>query len=165
MNRMAEDFENLYDIGNLNDVELRELVYQQFQEYPEIDPDLVDVTVADGQIRLAGRVGTEQELQQIEHVLTDVLGISSVANDLVVDELVRGERSEAADEAVAEEINADPQGGTGARRTEDSAKHLLGDLSAELYGTHDPQQATQDGTAYEPPDRPVQEGTWSREEH
>lgn len=162
---MADDFENLYDTEHLNDSELRELVYQQLREYPEIDPDLVDVTVADGQIRLAGRVGTEQELQQIEHVLTDVLGLSDVANDLVIDELVRGERSEAADEAAAEDASADPQAGSGARRTEDSAKHLLGDLSAEMYGTHDPQQATQEGTAYEPPDRPIQEGTWSREQH
>jgi hypothetical protein len=165
MDGMAEDFENLYDIEHLNDSELRELVYQQFREYPEIDPDLVDVTVEEGQIRLAGRVGTEQELQQIEHVLTDVLGLSAVANELVIDALVRGERSEAADDAVAEDAGADPQSGSGARRTEDSAKHLLGDLSAELYGTHDPQQATQDGTAYEPPDRPVQEGIWSREQH
>ena len=58
-----------------------------------------------------------------------------------------------------------PEMGTGAERTEDSAKHLLGDLEAEMYGTHDPQESAQDGIPYEPPDRPVQEGTWSREQH
>lgn len=162
---MAGDYENLYNLENLSDDELRDLVYQEFREIPEIDPDLVEVRVERGAVSLDGRVGTEQELQQIEHVLTDILGVSSVRNDLVVDELVRGERSEAADDAAAEEIDSDAQTGTGARRTEDSARHLLGDTAAELYGTHDPQQATEDGTAYEPPDRPVQEGTWSRENH
>jgi hypothetical protein len=162
---MADDYENLFDIENLSDQELTDLVRQQFREYPEIDPDRVEVSVEQGRVRLEGRVGTEQELQQIEHVLTDLLGVSALSNELVVDELVRGERSESADDAAAEDLAADPQTGTGARRTEDSAKHLLGDTAAELYGTHDPQQAIQDGLAYEPPDRPVQEGSWSRENH
>ena len=162
---MAGDYENLYNLENLSDDELRELVYQEFREIPEIDPDLVQVRVESGAVSLEGRVGTEQELQQIEHVLTDIIGVSSVRNDLVIDELTRGERSEAADEAVAEDMTNDPQGGSGARRTEDSAKHLLGDMAADLYGTHDPQQAIEQGTSYEPPDRPVQEGTWSRENH
>lgn len=162
---MPGDYENLYNLENLSDDELRELVYQQFREIPEIDPDLVDVQVEDGAVRLGGRVGTEQELQQIEAVLTDILGVNNVRNELVIDELTRGERSEAADDAVAEDLNNDPQAGTGARRTEDSARHLMGDLAADSFGTHDPQQAIQDGTAYEPPDRPVQEGTLSRENH
>ncbi len=162
---MAEGFDDLFDIEHLSDDELRDLVCQQLREYPEIDPDLVEVRVAEGQVRLSGRVGTEQELQQIEHVVTDVLGVAGVRNDLVIDELVRGERAEAADDALVEDVESDPQMGTGATRTEDTARHLLGDTAAELYGTHDPQQAIQDGLAYEPPDRPVQEGTWSREQH
>ncbi|MEX2283354.1 MAG: BON domain-containing protein [Gemmatimonadota bacterium] len=162
---MADDFENLYDLDNLNDAELRDLVRQQLSEYPEIDPDLVDVQVVDGRVQLSGRVGTEQELQQIEHVITDVIGLSAVDNEMVVDELVRGEMPEAADDAAAYERSVDPQMGTGARRTEDSARHLQGDTSAELYGTHDPQQATEGGLAYVPPDRPIQQGTESRENH
>src|SRR5688500_16565294 len=163
--QMASDFENLHDVENLSDDELRELVQQQFREIPDVDAELVDVSVEGGTVRLSGRVGTEQELQQFEHELTDVLGVSRVNNELVVDELVRGERSEAADYAAAEAADADPQWGNGARRTEDSAKHLLGDTSAELYGTRDPQEATEGGLSYEPPDRPIQEGTQSRENH
>jgi hypothetical protein len=162
---MAEDFEDLYDLDNLSDAELRDLVRQELSEYPEIDPDLVEVQVVEGRVQLSGRVGTEQELQQIEHVITDVIGVARVDNGLVIDELVRGEMPEAADDAAAHEMSVDPQAGTGARRTEDSARHLAGDLASELYGTHDPQQAVQDGLAYEPPDRPVQEGTRSRENH
>jgi hypothetical protein len=161
---MADDYERIFDIENMSDGDLRDLVYQELREYPEIDPDLVDVKVRGGVVRLTGRVGTEQELQGIEHVITDLIG-ARVNNELVIDELVRGEQPEAADDALAEEIEADPQMGTGAERTEDTAKHLLGDLEAEMYGTHDPQEAVQDGIPYEPPDRPVQEGTWSREQH
>ncbi|MGH7469434.1 MAG: BON domain-containing protein [Longimicrobiales bacterium] len=162
---MNEDFESLFDIENMSDGDLEDLVRQELHEYPEIDPDLVDVRVSNGQVQLSGRVGTEQELQQIEHVVTDVLGVVDVYNGLVVDALVRGERAEAADLELAEELQSDPQMGTGAMRTEDSARHLTPDTQSELYGTHDPQQAIQEGLAYEPPDRPVQEGTWSREQH
>ncbi len=161
---MADDYERIFDVDNLSDGELRDLVYQQLREYPDLDPDLVDVNVRAGVVKLSGRVGTEQELQEIEHVITDLLG-AQVSNELVIDELVRGERADAADEALAEQLEIDPQLGTGAERTEDSAKHLLGDLAAEMYGTHDPQEAVQDGLSYDPPDRPVQEGTWSREQH
>lgn len=162
---MADDYENIFDLENMDDDELRELVYQEFREVPEIDPDLVDVVVEAGAVRVSGRVGTEQELQQVEHVLTDILGISRVSNDLVVDELVRAEAPEAADEEAAQDAGSDPLLGDGARRTEDSAKHLVSDPAAELYGTRDPQEAIGSGTTYDPPDRPVQEGTWSRENH
>jgi hypothetical protein len=162
---MADDYENLYDIENMDDGDLRDLVYQEFREVPEIDPDLVDVVVEGGAVRVSGRVGTELELQQVEHVLTDVLGIREVHNDLVVDELVRASSPEAADEAAVQDAGSDPLLGGGARRTEDSAKHLVSDPTAEMYGTRDPQEAIQNGTTYEPPDRPIQEGTWSRENH
>jgi hypothetical protein len=162
---MEQDYEDLFDIEYLSDQELRDLVYQQLREYPDLDPDLVDVQVQNGRVLLSGRVGTEQELQEIDHLLTDVIGVAELNNELVIDELVRGERAQAADSALAEDVEGDPQLGTGATRTEDSARHLMPDTAAELYGTHDPQQAVQDGLAYEPPDRPVQEGTWSREQH
>jgi BON domain-containing protein len=162
---MADDYENLFDLEHMSDQELRELVYLQLREYPDLDPDLVEVHVSDGRVQLSGRVGTEQELQEIDHLLTDVIGVAHVNNELVIDELVRGERAQAADVALAEDVEGDPQLGTGATRTEDSARHLLPDTAAELYGTHDMQQAVQDGLAYEPPDRPVQEGTRSREQH
>ena len=58
---------------------------------------------------LTGRVGTEQEIQQVEQILLDVIGITEVSNELVVDELRRGERSEAADEAWAEDYAANAQ--------------------------------------------------------
>src|SRR5436309_1133866 len=105
---MERDFEDLHDIDSLDDRELRDLIIQEIGEYNELDPDLVDVSVNNGHVTLSGRVGTEQELQEIEHVVTDVLGVERYSNELVVDELVRAEAPEAADEAAAEERESQP---------------------------------------------------------
>jgi hypothetical protein len=162
---MAQDFENLHDIENLDDRELKELILQQIREYPGLDSDLVDITVQNRGVVLNGRVGTEQELQQIEHVVTDVLGFVDVRNDLVVDELMRATTSEAADEAAAEAAEEQPPLGKRPDITEDSASHLIENVPAELYGTQDIQQAIEEGFAYDPPDQPTQEGTRNRENH
>lgn len=164
---MAREYDDLYDLSNLDDNEIKDLVLQELHEYPDIDPDLVEVNVQGGVVRVSGRVGTEQEVQTVEQVITDVLGIQNVNNELVVDEIVRGERSEAADDAFIEDIEADAQLGVGtaSNTTSDTAQHLVEDLEAEQFGTHNPQEATERGTAYEPPDRPVQRGSYSREDH
>lgn len=164
---MAREFDDLYDLNNLDDSEIKDLVLQELQEYPDIDPDLVEVNVQGGVVRVSGRVGTEQEVQTVGQVITDVLGIQNVNNELVVDEIVRGQRSEAADDAFIEEIEADNQfgGGGGAANTSDTAQHLVENLDAEQFGTHDPQEAADRGTTYEPPDRGIQQGTYSLEDH
>ena len=162
---MASDYEDLYDIDNMSDADLKALVIQELHEHPEIDVDLIEVSVQDGEVRIAGRVGTEQEVQQVEHVLTDLLGASDIHNELVIDELVRGQRSEAADDAAIEEAEADAQVGETARRTSDTAEHLMDDIAADQFGTHNVQDAIQRGTAYEPPDRGLQEGILGGEDH
>jgi hypothetical protein len=130
-----------------------------------LDVDLIEVTVRNGHVTISGRVGTEQEIQQVEHVLTDVLGVESVSNELVIDELARGERSEAWDEAAVEEGLGNPQQTEGTLRTSDEASHLTENLEAEQYGVDDPSEANKRGVTYEPPVRPVREGTESREQH
>ena len=162
---MAHDYDDLYDITNLDDGELKDLVLQQLREYPDIDVDLVEVSVDRGNVRLAGRVGTEQEVQTVEHVVTDLIGLERVRNELVIFDAVRGERSEAADDAVIEDMEADPQLAGGADNTSDTAQHLVEDLEAEQFGTHDPQEAAERGTTYEPPDRAIQQGSYSIEDH
>jgi hypothetical protein len=98
-------------------------------------------------------------------VLTDVIGVRDVANEIVVDELVRQEQPEAADDANAALYTSEGGARGGADRTEDSAEHLLGDTVADQYGTSDAGEAIERGHSYNPPDGPVQEGTWSREDH
>jgi hypothetical protein len=164
---MAHEYDNLHDIANLDDGELKDLVLQELREYPDIDVDLVEVNVERGQVRLSGRVGTEQEVQTVEHVVTDLLGVGKVNNELVIVDAVRGQRSEAADDAFIEDTEADPQMSTGAGigTTSDTAQHLVEDLDAEQFGTHNPQEAVERGTAYEPPDRAIQQGSYSIEDH
>jgi hypothetical protein len=162
---MPRDYEDLYGLHDADDEEIYDLILEQLGEYPEIDPGLIDVQVEDGFVTLSGRVGTEQELQTVEHILSDVLGIANYSNELVVDELVRGETDVAADDAIDEELEAADRTGARAITTTDTAAHLLVDLEAELYGTHDLQDAIERGEAYEAPDRPVQEGSWSEEDH
>jgi hypothetical protein len=162
---MARDYEDIDDVDTLTDRELRELVLDRFGDRDDIDISGLELAVTEGRVRVAGRVGSEAERQIIEHVLTDVIGVRDVANELVVDDLVRAEQPEAADEANAQLYAS--QGGArgGADRTEDSAEHMLEDTAAEQYGTSDVGEAIERGHSYNPPDGPVQEGNWNREDH
>lgn len=160
---MAEDYEDFYDIESMTDEEIEALVREQLDEHPDLDTARLDFSVSDGRVQMSGRIGTEAELQIMEHVLTDVIGVK-VDNDLVIDELVRQEQPAGADEANAK-LYSQGQAHGGADRTEDSAEHLLSDTAAEQFGTDDMGEAIERGQSYNPPDTPVQEGTWSRENH
>ena len=147
---MARDFEDIYYLDSMSDDEIRDLVRQELGEYPEIDVDLIDVNVSNGAVQLSGRVGTDREIQQIERVLTDVIGIENIRNELVLDELVRGESNE--------DRRTSPA-------TSDEAAHLMENTEVDQFGTDDPQTAIERGATYEPGDGPPSEGTWSRENH
>lgn len=162
---MPRDYENIHNIDDMGDQELEDLIAQELREYPDVDVDDLDIHVHGGFVRLAGRVGTEQELQVVSQVVTDVLGIRSYSNEIVIDEMRRGQMPEGADEEVARDATIVPQMGSNAEQTSDTADHLLEHLDEELYSTHDLGQAIQDGMNYEPPDRPIQEGSWSEENH
>ncbi len=162
---MPGDFEDLYDLENLDDEEIASLILEELGEYPEIDPDAIDIDVEDGFITLSGRVGTEYELQVVEQVVSDVLGISNYSNELVLDELVRIEYPAGADDAVVEDEEVEAQLGEEGLRTESTAEHLLEDVEGHAFGTHDYPRALERGEAYEAPDRPIQEGSWSEENH
>jgi hypothetical protein len=160
---MAEDYEDFYDIESMTDEEIRELVGDELEQRPDLDATGLELSVRDGRVTVSGRVGTEAELQIIEHVLTDVIGVK-VDNDLVIDELTRQQQPSGADAANARVYGQGSAHG-GADRTEDSAEHLLDDTAAEQYGTDDVGEAIERGYTYNPPDTPVQEGTWNRESH
>ncbi|MFW6079085.1 MAG: BON domain-containing protein, partial [Gemmatimonadota bacterium] len=158
---MPNDYEDLFDVDDMDDEEIEDLILEEFDTYPELDADVLDVRVEDGFVTLAGRVGTEEELQLVEHVVSDLLGIANYSNEVIVAELARAEYDEAADVAATEDAETEDELGENGRTTDPSADHLVEDLEGELYGTHDLQKAIERGMTYEPPDRPVQEGTWS----
>jgi hypothetical protein len=156
---------DLYDFQNMTDDEVREVVLQHLREYPNLDTDDFDVLVREGRVTLSGRVGTDAEVQVAISVLDDVLGLDEYTNELIVDELRRGDLPSAADDAIAADDEIDDQVGEVSNQHSDTAEHLVEDLESESFGTHDMGRAIRDGTAYEPPDRPVSDGYGSREDH
>src|SRR5512141_2389585 len=138
---MPRDYENLYNIENMGDQEIADLISQELREYPDVDVDDLDIRVQEGFVTLGGRVGTEHELQAVAQVVGDLLGIRTYSNEIVIDELRRAEMPEGADEEVGQDEAAAPQPGRAADQTSDTAEHLIEHLDEEMYSTHDVQQA------------------------
>lgn len=156
---------DLFDFENMTDDELRQVILEQLREYPNLDAGWIDVDVRDGFVTLSGRVGTDTEVQVAESVLDDVLGLDDYSNELVVDELHRGQAPEGADEAAARDREVDAQIGEQNEQQSDTAAHISENLDQETFGTHDVGTAIRDGTPYNPPDRPMSDGYDSRENH
>jgi hypothetical protein len=156
---MSSDFENINNLGDLSDRELRDLVRSHLSAHNGIDPDYITVQVADGSVILEGRVGTDYERRVAEHVLTDVIGIANVRNDLVVQSIHRAESPLDMEDHMVEEDRADGLllGDRPVPLSPESA-HLEEDLDARLWGTSDVGKAISEGTAWIPPESPTQEG-------
>jgi hypothetical protein len=162
---MARDFEDLHDLDNLSDDELRGLVREHLAANNTVDIDEITVTVSDGEVTLAGRVGTDGERLVADHVVTDIVGADRCRNELFVDPSRRPLSPEAIDEHLADE---DRREGLllGDRPVPLSAEadHLEEDLDAELFGTTDVQDVIEKGTTWIPPESPTQEGFTGSEE-
>ncbi len=158
---MAQDFENVFDLDDLSDAELRELVRDQLAQDDSLDVAGILVHVKDGYVTLAGRVGTEGEKQIADHVLSDVIGLESFSNDLLVDPVRRDEEPEAADEAVARAASRgeDPLlGGSDLSATDDEAQRVTDNDDAALFGSRDIESVMENGVPWIPPDEPTPEG-------
>ena len=126
---MEKDYEDTRDIDNLSDGELRAMVRDELEMQLAFDPDDVDVSVNSGVVSLSGRVGTDEELRIVERVVTDIVGIEKVKNDLFVDPIRRAESPEA-----------------------------IENIRSELFGTTDVREAIEGGIPWNPPDGPTPEG-------
>ena len=163
---MARDFEDIDNIDDLSDDELRGLVRDRLGEHRGLDVADITVRVHNGEVELSGRVGTEGERRVAEHVVTDSLGITAVRNDLVVDELRRAESPEAIDEnLVDDEERSGLLLGDRPVPLSPEAEHLEEDLDSRLFGTTDVGSAIQNGTAWIPPTSPTQEGREGEEDY
>src|ERR1700750_91255 len=149
---MARDFEDIHDLDDLSDDELRGLVREHLQANNAVDIDDITVRVDDGVVVLGGRVGTDGEKLIAEHIVTDVLGAEEVRNEILVDPMRRAESPEAIDEHLVDE---DQREGLllGDRPVPLSpeTEGVQDDVDHELYGTTDVGHAIQDGTAWIPP--------------
>ncbi|MEP7066744.1 MAG: BON domain-containing protein [Gemmatimonadota bacterium] len=157
---MAQDFENVFDLDDLSDEELRGLVREQLAGESALDVDNILVQVKDGYVTLSGRVGTESEKLVADHVLSDVIGLESYANDIFIDPVRRDEEAEAADDEVAHVRNLGEDSLLGASEntgTPDSGAVEDND-DAALFGTHDYNMVVENGIPWIPPDEPTPEG-------
>ena len=55
---MPRDFEGMYDIGSMDDAELKALIEQELSDHPDLGNDDVSVLVASGRVTIEGRVGS-----------------------------------------------------------------------------------------------------------
>lgn len=155
---MARDYENIDDIGDLSDEELRDLVRQRLSAHDALDGDALTVAVAEGTVILGGRVGTEAQRRIAEHIVTDVVGVTNCENDIFVNAVWRAESPEAADEHAADEGRDSLRVGDREIPLSPEAEDHAESVDAALYGTSDVQRAIEDGTAWVPPDSPTAEG-------
>lgn len=156
---MAHDFEDIYDIENLSDRELRDLVREHLEASTALDIDEITVRIEDGVVVLEGRVGDAGEDQVAEHVLTDILGIQNFRNELVVDQNHRAESPQAIDDHLADE---DAHNGLllGDRPVSltDESEHLADSAEVDSEGTTDVGKAIESANPWIPPESPTPEG-------
>jgi hypothetical protein len=157
---MAHDFEDLHDLDDLSDDELRDLVRDWLAQNETIDADDIAVSVEDGVVTLSGRVGTEGELRIAERLVTDSLGITNVENEIVVDAIRRADAPEAIDDHIAdEEETSGLLFGDRPEPQSDEAEHLADDVDSALFGTVDIQKSMERGAGWNPPMTPTPEGS------
>ena len=158
---MAQDFENVFDLDDLSDAELRGLVRDQLAQDDALNVDGILVHVTDGYVTLSGRVGTEGEKQIADHILSDVIGLETFSNDIFVDPVRRDEEPEAADEAVARAAARREDsllGGRDLSATDDEAQRATDNDDASLFGSRDIERVMENGVPWIPPDEPTPEG-------
>jgi BON domain-containing protein len=158
---MARDYEDIYDLDDLDDDELRQLVRERLTDNNFVDVDDISVRVTEGVVHLVGRVGTEGEQRVAERIVTDLLGLEHVENELVVDPLRRAESPFDVEEHVAsEQAHAGLLLGDVPPQQSDEVFQTRGDEDADerAMGTSDVQDSIAHGTAYIPPTSPTQEG-------
>jgi hypothetical protein len=156
---MARDFEDVNDIDDLSDDELRGLVREHLADDSALDIDDLTINVEDGRVTLDGRVGTDEERRIAEHIVTDVLGIQDYENNIFVDPVRRALNPEAADDTLVEEERTEGRLlGDRPVGISPEAETATEDLDAELYGTTDVGHAIEEGTPWIPPEAPTPEG-------
>ena len=156
---MAQDFEDIHDLDDLSDEELRDLVRERLAAHNGLDIDDLQVTVKDGTVCLDGRVGTDAERLVADHVVTDVLGVSSLENRIFVDPIRRAESPIAIDDHLADTDRREGLLlGDRAVPLSPEVEEVADDPDAELYGTTDVHKVIEEGTAWIPPESPTPEG-------
>lgn len=156
---MADDFDNSDEIQNLSDDELKRYILDELRTQKAFDVNDITVYVKEGAVRLAGRVGTEEELRIIDHIMTDLIPVRTLDNQLVIDEIRRAQSPDAIDEHIVdEEEHSGLLLGDVARPLSPEAEHLADMGSDDSEGTHDVQESIESAEPWIPPESPTPEG-------
>lgn len=158
---MADGFDDIHDLENLSDDELRRLVTTHLADNNSIDADDISVETADGRVRLSGRVGTDGERRIAERILSDVIGVTDYENEIVIDPIRRAESPEDIEEHLADE--AEHEGlllGDRPVSLSPEAEHLdeAADSRARAFGSTDVGETIARGVPWNPPTTPTPEG-------
>lgn len=155
---MARDFEDLNDIDDLSDDELRGLVRERLAAHNGLDIDDLSIQVRDGAVVLSGRVGTDGERLVAEHIVTDVVGVAC-KNEIFVDPTRRATSPEAIDDHLVDDDRVEGLLlGDKPVPLSPETETLRDNLDDDLYGTSDVGHSIQEGTPWIPPEAPTQEG-------
>jgi hypothetical protein len=157
---MARDYEDLQNLDQLDDREIRSLVRERLAEHNGLDIDDIAVTVQDGAITLSGRVGTESERRIADHILTDVLGVQAFTNELVIDPIRRAESPMDIDEHLADEERTEGLllGDRPLQQDDEAAQHDADRTDARAFGSTDVGEVIAGGVPWIPPESPTPEG-------
>jgi hypothetical protein len=156
---MARDFEDVHNLDDLSDRELRDLVVEHLQSANALDPDDITVRIEEGYVVLEGRVGTDGERRIADHVLSDVIGLAEFRNDIVVDPLRRAESPEDIDDHLVEDERTEGLLlGDRPVPLSPEADHLEESLDERLWGSSDVHRAIESATPWIPPEAPTPEG-------
>ena len=162
---MARDFEDINDIDDLSDDELRGLVREHLEAHNALDIDDLTVRVEDGTVILGGRVGTDGERLIAEHVVTDVVGVERYRNEIFVDATRRAVSPEAVDEHIVDEDRREGLAlGDRAVPLSPEAEHLRKISTRSCTGRRMSSARSRTATAWIPPESPTQEGFTDRGE-
>ena len=74
------------DLKSMSDEEILETIQEEFEEDGRLPMNYLDIEVVDGGVTINGRVSSEEELQIVDEVLSDVLGVKDYNNKVWVDE-------------------------------------------------------------------------------
>ncbi len=120
--------------GDLTDLELTQSIREMLSE-EEYDVSHIHVDIEDGVVYLSGEVGTEDEREEIDNLVSEMIGVEEVSNELTID---KGD----------DDIDLEDDGDE-----DDETLDVLED--DEETGTTDPTEAAEEGIPYIPPDKPV----------
>lgn len=78
---------------NLSDEELTESIQEALDDDGRIQTDMIEIEVVNGKPYLRGRVSSDEELQVVDEIMTDVLEIEDYSNTIWVDDSLAFEGS------------------------------------------------------------------------